>query len=372
MKAQSLTQKWIKFLLVRDTISKAMLGLSAITIAIWFLAFRDSTIFALIAFGALLFGFVFSFLNYVTVGRYREAAEQKFYDAIYSDCDFAAPYTGKREMKKIKVQWSGLKVNRVIVHATTNSSVAKSGKQWRNLKLAVSDSFKIAGTQVVAILGNQTKGHFEFVAVTDQQVAPGGEYSTAEFEEKFLSFIYETLSSYGTPLPRLRYLELDEDGRSKPKIQRFDIRLQDIPSTYTKSDFETNLKANHESSAKVWTFNWTEDGVTVEAIPHGSEREKRVIAETSILGLISSSVRTSFNWYDKKYILAPKMIRWSSEETPETITIDFLQNDVSETYHVEKFEDRVRQGLAQQFRGIEYSFEWNVTATEKIMTITRV
>lgn len=369
MKSQSLTQKWITFLLVRDTISKTILGLSAITIAIWFLAFRDSVTFALVAFGALVFGFVFSFLNYVTVGRYREVAEQKFYDAIYSDCDFAAPYTGRREMKKIKVQWSGLKVNRVIVHANTNSSVAKSGKQWRNLKLAVSDCFKLTGTQVVAILGNQTKGHFEFVAVTDQQVAPGGEYSAADFEEKLLSFIYESLSSFGTPLPRLRCFEIDEDGRSKPRIKRFDILLQDTPSTYSKSDFEKHLKANHESSAKVWIFNWTEDGVAVEAIPKGSDREKRVIAEASVLDLISASVRTSFNWYDKKYILTPKMIRWTPNETPETITIDFLQNDVSETYHVEKFEDRVRQGLAQQFRGIEYSFEWNVSATEKILTI---
>lgn len=368
MQSQPLVLRWTRFLFGRDKIGQALLAISIIAIAIWLLAVRDSMTFGLVSLGLLIFALVFSFLNYVTVGRYRETAEERFYDAIYSNCDFRSSFNG-REMKKIKVQWSGLRVNRVIVHAATNSNAAKSGKEWRSLKLAVSDSFKLAGKQVVAILENQAKGHLEFVVVTDQQIAPGGEYSSAAFAENFMSFIYENFSSYGTPLPRLRHFEIDENGHSKPKLKSFDIVLHGTPSSYDRSTFAKNLKARYESSAKVWIINWTEDGVNVEAIKKGSEKEKRVLAEQSVIDLVSSSVTASFSWYGDHHVLNSKMIQWSSDGIPESITVDFLQNDVSREYQVEKFENHVRQGLSQLFKGIKYQFEWNVSAVDKMLTI---
>lgn len=336
---------------------------------IWYITDRESMTFALVVFGVMTFALVFSFLNYVTVGRYREAAEHRFYDAIYYACDFNSEFNGGREMKKIKVEWSGLKVKRVTVLATTNSNASKSSKEWRSVKLAVSDSFKITGTQVVAILQNQSKGQLEFVAVTDEQVAPGGEHSAAAFEENFIAFVYEAFSSYGTPLPKLRCFELEEDGRRKPRIKRFDVVLYDTPSSYERSNFEKNLKERYASSAKVWVFDWTEDGVSVEAIASGSDKEKRVLASGSIIDLVSSAVSSSFNWYGKGHVCNAKMIRWSKDHIPMSITVDFLQNDVSSENRIEDFENHVRRGLSQIYSGIKFDFDWNITAEEKLLTI---
>ena len=373
MKSDSLALKWGKFFLLRDTVGKSFLALAAALIAAWFLLAKDSTTFGLVAGGSLVFAVMFSFLHYVTVGKYKENAENRFYDAIYSNCDFSPPYK-KRDLRPVQVEWKGLRVSKVSVAATSNSSAAKSTKEWRNIKLSVEDSFKLAGNNVVALLDNHSSGRIAFAVGNDEQFAPGGEYSSAWFKEGFLAFTYEMLTNYGTPLPRLQGLVLKEDGKSQPQLQRVQIELSYTPASYEKKTFEANFRQRYEPAGKICTFAWESAGVTIETIERGSQQDRTNQATKSVADLISSSISTAFHFYNSKgHLFTPNMIEWSSDgHTPATIHVDFLQSDVSRPDQIDRFEELMIQGLIQQFRGVQYDFIWDVTAYEKTLTIRAV
>jgi hypothetical protein len=373
MQSESLVSKWLRFFLLKDKLGKIFLALTGGAVAVWLLFAKDSLTFGLVAGGFLAFTILFSFLNYITVGKYKEAAEIKFYDAIYSDCGLSSSYKG-RDMKQIRVQWKGLRVSKVLVTASANSSVAKSAKEWLNIKLSVEDSFKLAGNNVAAVLDDLSSGRLTFVIGNDEQFAPGGEYSSAWFGEGLRSFTYEMLAHYGTPLPRLQGLTLKEDGETQPQFQRVQVELMNTPSSYEKKSFESNFRQRYEASDQVCTFVWNSSGVTVESIKRGSQQDKSLQASKSIADLISSSISTAFHWYDSRaYLFSPNMIDWSADQQQAvSITIDFLQSDVSRPDQVARFEELVTQGLTQLFRGVLYEYIWNVNAFEKTVTIKAV
>lgn len=370
MKSDSFGLKWAKFFLLRDTIGKVLLALTAVLIATWVVFAKDNLTFGLVAGGFFVFTVLFSFLHYVTVGKYKENTEYKFYDAIYSDCDFSPPYK-KRDMRPLKVEWKGLKVSRVAINASSNSSVAKSAKEWRTIKLSVEDSFKLAGTNIVAILDNHSAGRMMFIAGTDEQFAPGGEYSSAWFKEGLYAFTYEMLAHYGTPLPRLTVFELDQDGKRQPRLKRVQVELTNTPSTYEKKDYESHFRQRYDSTEHIWTFDWNPSGVTIESVERGSQKDRTIQATKSVADLISSSVSTAFHFYNSRgYLFKPNMVEWSSDGRIATrISVDFLQSDVSRPDQIDRFEELMSQGLIQLFRGVQYEYDWNVDAFEKSLTI---
>jgi hypothetical protein len=370
LKSDSFGLKWAKFFLLRDTIGKALLALTAVLVASWVMFAKDNTTFALVAGASLVFTVLFSLIHYVTVGKYKENAEYKFYDAIYNDCDFSPPYK-KRDMRPLKVEWKRLRVSKIAINASSNSSVAKSAKEWRTIKLSVEDSFKLAGNNIVAILDNHSAGRIVFVAGTDEQFAPGGEYSSVWFKEGLYAFTYEMLAHYGDPLPRLTVFELDEDGKRQPRLKRVQVEITNTPSSYQKKDYESHFRQRYDSPEHIWTFDWNPSGVTIESVERGSQKDRTIQATKSVADLISSSVSTAFHFYNSRgYLFKPNMVEWSSGGRIATIiNIDFLQSDISRPDQIDRFEELMSQGLIQLFRGVQYEYDWNVDAFEKSLTI---
>lgn len=372
MEKDSFSYQWLRYFLTRDIVGKLLLLLTVILATVWALFVRESIPFALVVVGALVVTVLFSLLNYATVGRMREKAEYKFYDAIHSACDLPYSFKG-RNMKGIKVHWKGLKVARVALTVSSNSSAAKSAKEWRSIKLSVEDSFKLTGSSVVALLENHNAGRLEFVAGNDAQFAAGGEYSRAWFEEGLRAFTYEILAEYGTPLPRLR-INLHEDGRSQPHLESVEIQLTNTTSNYDKKNFEASFRNRYEQPDTLWGFKWDSTGVTIESISKGSEQDKKIQTAKSIEDLIALSARTAFHKYssDGDYIFTHDMIGWShgGGNDVETISINFLQGDLSQPDQLRRFESLMSQGLTQLFH-TTFEYSWDITPYEKKVFIRK-
>jgi len=368
MSSKPFLSSWMKYLFKRDTISKALFGLSAVAGGIWYFSGYNPDI-GKVAGIVLIAAVLFSFLFYVTVGRVQEKSEIKFYDAIYTDCDWTAPYKG-RDMKRIKVDWFFLWPRSVSVLAESNSRVVTGSSSWRSVKLSVSDSFLHRGEHILTNFTGHRQGKLSFVFLKDTEMETRSN-KEALIEEGLYEFAYGNLYDYGNVRPKLVSSRIGNDEKGEPVLETARIEFSKQVSNYDRNHFESNFRQRYESPSVVWTFKWEYSSVEITAVPRGSTEERRLQGSKVIASLVSSSVRSAFSLYSNdEYSFNEEMIRWSQDgKKVEAITIDFLQADVSRDQRVEDFEKRIVQGLGKLFKDTAWEFDWNVDAFEQTVTI---
>lgn len=364
MKNESLGSKWLKFFAIKDKIGKILFGVSVIILVSWFLSDKQSMTFLLVAVGSILFSLLFSFLSYLTVGKYRENAEYKFYDAIAFSCDLPRGYSNKREMRRVKVKWGFLRPKSIKVLASTNSSVGKRGTEWRNVKLSIEDSFKVPGENIVTIFDNHVSGRLDFLIGERKN---NGDLN--ELKEVIYSLTYESFGRRDVQLPRINYIEPDRHGRNS--FERLEIETFKSLMNFENKGFEKSFRQRYETDENILVFTWNGTVVTITSILKDSEEAKTFQATKAIENLIVTATSNAFMRLDRNdYIIESDEIDWSANgEKLNNINVNYLHSDMSQQERKERFENLIIQGLAQLYPTMLYELIWSVNPYETILSI---
>lgn len=369
MSSTPFVSSWLKYLVKRDSVSKMMLGASAGIGIFWYLKgfgqeLGKSTGVAFLA------SILFSFLFYVTVGRIQERSENKFYDAIYTDCDWPAPYKG-RHMRRIKVDWFLIWAKSVSIIAESNSRVVTSSSGWRSVKLSVSDSFMHRGNHILTSFAGHRQGRLSFVFLKDEEIETRAN-KDALLEGGLYEFAYENLYDYGNELPKVASSRIGTDAKGEPFVEAARLEFTKQVSNYDRNHFEANYRQRYENPSVLWAFKWDYSSVEITAVPRGSSDERRLQGSKVIASLVASSSRRAFSLYsDGEYLFNEGMIRWSADgKKVESLTVDFLQSDVSEDSRAKEFETQMTQGLDKLFKDRAWAFDWSIDAFEQTVTVT--
>lgn len=352
---------WRNHIFRGDKISLPFIALSIIIAAAWgYLAEDKATL--VYPLGLLALAIAFSFFSYVFLGIPRTALSNKFYDAIYSACGFSPSYRG-REKSRIKVLWKGIEAQQVTVRLDTASHVTTSSKEWRNVKMAASDTLGLGKKTYAVDFTEHTQGILNLKLVKE-----GDADSTRLLETEFLySFVYDALSRHGFPLPKITGLVLD--GQNSPS--ELSIALRHTVERYNKSSFEKNFAEKYDRDF-ISIFDWSADGVSISRINKGSQEERKFYSEKSLADLVHSSFNSAFLRSDSDaYHFDSKRVQWNEDVSrPEEVIIDFGHADISRPEDIERFEKLFGQGLRQLFRTNSWNFGWNISASEKFLVIT--
>lgn len=352
---------WRTHIFRGDKISLPFIALSIALAATWgYLAEDKATI--VYPLGMVVLAIVFSFFSYVLLGIPRTSLGNKFYDAIYSECGFSPSYKG-REKSRIKILWKGVEAQQVTVRVDTASHVTTSSKAWRNVKMAASDSLGLGKKTYAVDFTEHTQGILNL-----QVVKEGDADSTRLLETEFLySFVYDTLSRHGFPLPKITGLVMDEQNSPS----ELSIAIRHTVERYNKSSFEKNFAEKYDRDF-ISVFEWSADGVKISRINKGTQEERKFYSEKSLADLVHSSFNSAFLRSDSNaYRFDSKMVRWNDDiSRPEEVVIDFGHADISRPEDIEKFEKLFEQGLRQLFRTDYWNFGWNISASEKFLAIT--
>lgn len=360
--------KWIRYLITRDNVSKLLFSAATFSIIAWFLIGDKNMTFAMVAGSILVFATIYSFLSYITLGQYREKAEQKFYDAIAYSCSFPSRYNG-RKIKLIKTSWSFNRLKAITINASLNSQLTKNAKEWQKIEASIHDSFKLAGTTLVPNFEKHSKGQLSFISAKDSQIAPGGELSDTYFASQIQATLYGLTISRNN-LPEIRQLTTTPNQT----IETLTVDFFYIPIKYERGNIENTIQQQYRTSETVLAMHWENTQFHVQAIHKGTREEKIYQATNSVTDLVHSVMSTSFQRYSKEgYIFNPDKIEWGSTvDKMLTMDIDFLQSDISRTDNIERFETLMTQGLRQLFPQAQYQYNWRVDAFSKIVTIKAI
>lgn len=369
MSSTPFLSRWLKYLVKRDTVSKMMLGASVGIGIFWYLKGFDQELGKSTGV-AFLASILFSFLFYITVGRIQERSEHKFYDAIYTDCDWTAPYKG-RNMKRIKVDWFLVWAKSVSILAESNSRVVTSSSGWRSAKLSVSDSFIHRGNHILTSFAGHRQGRLTFTFLKDEEAETRANRE-ALLEGGLYEFAYENLYDYGNELPKVSSMRIGNDAKDEPLLETARIEFTKQVTNYDRNHFEANYRQRYENPSVLWAFKWDYSSVEITAVPRGSSEERRLQGSKVIASLVASSARRAFSLYsDDEYLFNEGMVRWSQDgKRIDSLTVDFLQSDVSADQRAREFETQMIQGLDKLFKDRSWEFDWNVDAFEQTVTIS--
>lgn len=162
MKDQKLYMQWLAYFIKRDHISKLLLLVTIVSFVIMGIMSRTPTMLY-VSVGLLVVTVLFSFLSFLTMGRYRINRENKFYDAVAFDCGWERSYKG-REAKRVIPKWQGLKIESLTLNIDKASYVTTSINKWKTIKMSVLDEFPLKASGLVTIFDNHSQGKLTFQA----------------------------------------------------------------------------------------------------------------------------------------------------------------------------------------------------------------
>lgn len=317
--------------------------------------------------GLLVVTVLFSFLSFLTMGRYRINRENKFYDAVAFDCGWERSYKG-REAKRVIPKWQGLKIESLTLNIDKASYVTTSINKWKTIKMSVLDEFPLKASGLVTIFDNHSQGKLTFQAYDPARET--AQDKSLVFKESLYAYVYEMIGRPGQPLPVLTIsLGNDQDGLY---VDSMHISTSSSVERYTQKTFESNFKRTYHNDDRTYTFTWGQNTVEIKSFERGSDEDRIIQGSKSLIELMGSSINGSFyGSLNKDYILTPEMITWGQDNIMESLTIDFTHSDISRPDHVEKFEMLANQGLYQLFKHRQWDFAWDISAFEKSVTITK-
>lgn len=365
-------KRWFRYFIKRDPISKMMIAAFLALAGILYFTGMNPTTLGVLA-GFFLVTVVVSLCSYVFVGRLRENAEYRFYDEIYYDCGFQNSYKG-REMNRIVVHWKGVTPTQITVFGNSGSNLSTSKGTWRNVKLAVIDSFNIKNAQLVTNFSRHSQGQIDFAVVKTSAMENDPQVQQAVFIESMHAFAYERLGSYGTPLPRFEKLEVGTDPKDNPVLRDAVLTFETEPTSYEREKFEAGFRRNYDNPWFLWNFEWSYSSVVIKRMQRGGVEDKQSQAYRSIKDLMRAAGSGELLLtIDDDFVVPAESIEWvASTQAPDAVVVDFMQSDISRDDRVERFEKRVRAGLVQLFKGTQWEFTWDVDAYGKSVKICRV
>lgn len=361
-KTSPVWSNWLKYLVRRDKVSKIAVTVSIILFVVWGLLLKDQ-ISVLIPVGVLVATALFSFVSYAGLGVPRIKAEEKFYDAIYGDCGLPSKYAG-REMHRVKVDWKFLSAQSVTVQAELGSYLVTSASRWRSIKGSASDAFSRGRLNYTTVFTDHRNGVLTFLSPKH----PNTDETMTAIED-LTSFVYSTIDKYNETLPKIENLVMGI-GDDKNLPSSFNLNLTFQTDSSDRRKFERDFKQKYDNPEVIWSFNWSGAGLDLSHVRKGTAEERKVYSLKSLSDLIKSSYSSTFLYTDRRELdLDASQVTWDNEDKPESIALDFMHVDISDQDRVERFENKMKQGLYQLFKAPNWAFDWQVSAYEKLLTI---